>query len=381
MERDEAMSFMTKLLKLMLQQEGSDLFITAGSPPAIKIKGKMTPVTKQPLSANDARAMTQCIMNDRQLKEFEATQECNFAIAPQGLGRFRVNAYVQQGSQGLVVRVIAAEIPNFDKLGLPKVLKDVIMAKNGLIVMVGGTGSGKSTSMAAMIDHRNENSYGHIITIEDPIEYVHVHKNCLVMQREVGVDTKSWEAALHNTLRQAPDVILLGEIRNAEIMNFGIEFAQTGHLAMATLHANNANQAIDRILGFFSTETQVKLMQDISLNLRAIISQRLVKTVDGGRCAAIEILLNTPLIQDLIAKGDIPGIKPIMKKSRELGMQTFDQALFDLYAAGKINYDEAIRNADSANELRLQIKLADNGNGGPKGLDLELESDEETEVY
>lgn len=381
MERDEAMSFMTKLLKLMLQQDGSDLFITTGSPPAIKIKGRMTPVTKQPLSANDARAITQCIMNDRQLKEFEATQECNFAIAPAGIGRFRVNAYTQQGSQGLVVRVIAAEIPNFDKLGLPQVLKDVIMAKNGLIVMVGGTGSGKSTSMAALIDHRNEHSYGHIITIEDPIEYVHPHKNCVIMQREVGVDTKSWEAALHNTLRQAPDVILLGEIRSAEIMNFGLEFAQTGHLAMATLHANNANQAIDRILGFFSTETQMKLMQDISVNLRAIVSQRLVKTVDGGRCAAIEILLNTPLIQDLIAKGDFGGIKPIMKKSRELGMQTFDQALFDLYAAGKINYDEAIRNADSSNELRLQIKLADNGNGGPKGMDLELESEEETEVY
>lgn len=381
MERDEAMSFMTKLLKLMLQQDGSDLFITAGSPPAIKIKGRMTPVTKQPLSANDARAITQCIMNDRQLKEFEATQECNFAIAPAGIGRFRVNAYTQQGSQGLVVRVIAAEIPNFDKLGLPPVLKDVIMAKNGLIIMVGGTGSGKSTSMAALIDHRNENSYGHIITIEDPIEYVHPHKNCVIMQREVGVDTKSWEAALHNTLRQAPDVILLGEIRSAEIMNFGLEFAQTGHLAMATLHANNANQAIDRVLGFFSTETQMKLMQDISVNLRAIVSQRLVKTVDGGRCAAIEILLNTPLIQDLIAKGDFGGIKPIMKKSRELGMQTFDQALFDLYAAGKISYEEAIRNADSSNELRLQIKLADNGNGGPKGMDLELESEEETEVY
>ncbi|NOT86111.1 MAG: PilT/PilU family type 4a pilus ATPase [Methylococcaceae bacterium] len=381
MERDEAMSFMTKLLKLMLQQDGSDLFITTGSPPAIKIKGKMTLVTKQPLSANDARAITQCIMNDRQLKEFEATQECNFAIAPAGLGRFRVNAYTQQGSQGLVVRVIAAEIPNFDKLGLPQILKDVIMAKNGLIVMVGGTGSGKSTSMAALIDHRNEHSYGHIITIEDPIEYVHAHKNCVIMQREVGVDTKSWEAALHNTLRQAPDVILLGEIRSSEIMNFGLEFAQTGHLAMATLHANNANQAIDRILGFFSTETQMKLMQDISVNLRAIVSQRLVKTLDGGRCAAIEILLNTPLIQDLIAKGDFGGIKPIMKKSRELGMQTFDQALFDLYAAGKISYDEAIRNADSSNELRLQIKLADNGNAGPKGMDLELESDEETEVY
>ncbi len=379
MERNEAMTFIIKLLRLMLEKEGSDLFITAGFPPAVKIKGKMIPMSKQPLSPNDAKAVTQCIMNDKQLKEFESTQECNFAIAPPNLGRFRVNAFVQQGCQGLVMRVIAAEIPNFDKLGLPAVLKDVIMAKNGLIIMVGGTGSGKSTSMAAMVDYRNENSYGHIITIEDPIEYVHPHKNCVMMQREVGVDTKSWEIALHNTLRQAPDVILLGEIRDAEIMNFGLEFAQTGHLAMATLHANNANQAIDRVLGFFPTETQVKLMQDLSVNLRAIVSQRLVKTVDGGRCAAIEILLNTPLISDLIAKGEGSSIKPIMKKSRELGMQTFDQALFDLYHSGKINYEEALRNADSTNELRLQIKLAEGGDLSQGGLSLEnKEEDEET---
>jgi len=379
MERNEAMSFIIKLLRLMLEKDGSDLFITAGFPPAVKIKGKMVPMSKQPLSPNDAKAVTQCIMNDKQLKEFESTQECNFAIAPPNLGRFRVNAFVQQGCQGLVMRVIAAEIPNFDKLGLPPVLKDVIMAKNGLIIMVGGTGSGKSTSMAAMVDYRNENSYGHIITIEDPIEYVHPHKNCVMMQREVGVDTKSWEIALHNTLRQAPDVILLGEIRDAEIMNFGLEFAQTGHLAMATLHANNANQAIDRVLGFFPTETQVKLMQDLSVNLRAIVSQRLVKTVDGGRCAAIEILLNTPLISDLISKGENSSIKPIMKKSRELGMQTFDQALFDLYHSGKINYEEALRNADSTNELRLQIKLAEGGDLSQGGLSLESkEEDEET---
>jgi twitching motility protein PilU len=269
-----------------------------------------------------------------------------------------VNVYVQQGMQGLVMRVIASEIPKLDDFGLPEVLKDVIMGKNGLVVMVGGTGSGKSTSMAAMLDHRNEHSYGHIITIEDPIEYVHPHKKCLIMQREVGVDTDSWEAALHNTLRQAPDVIVLGEIRDKEIMDFGIEFAQTGHLALATLHANNANQAIDRILGFFPTEKQAKLMQDISLNLRAIISQRLVRTVDGGRTAAIEILLNTPLISDLIAKGDVSGIKAIMNKSRELGMQTFDQALFDLYNEGRISYEEALKNADSINEVRLKIKLA-----------------------
>jgi twitching motility protein PilU len=275
------------------------------------------------------------------------------------------------------MRVITSEVPNFDKLGLPPVLKDVIMAKNGLIIMVGGTGSGKSTTMAALIDYRNSNTYGHIITLEDPIEYVHPHKNCVMMQREVGVDTKSWEAALHNTLRQAPDVILLGEIRDAEIMNFGMEFAQTGHLAMATLHANNANQAIDRVLSFFSTETQQKLMGDLSINLRAIVSQRLVKTVDGGRCAAIEILLNTPLISEMIAKNDQVGIKPIMAKSKELGMQTFDQALYDLFHAGKITFEEAMANADSANELRLRIKLAAGGDLSNNSLSLHEEEEEE----
>jgi twitching motility protein PilU len=382
MERNEAMGFMIKCLKVMLQQGGSDLFITAGFPPAMKVKGKMTPITKQPLTAEDSKSLTQCIMNDKQLKEFEATQECNFAIAPAGLSRFRCNAYVQQGCQGLVMRVITAEVPNFDKLGLPQVLKEVIMAKNGLIIMVGGTGSGKSTTMAALIDHRNASSYGHIITLEDPIEYVHPHKNCVMMQREVGVDTKSWEAALHNTLRQAPDVILLGEIRDKEIMNFGMEFAQTGHLAMATLHANNANQAIDRVLGFFSTETQQKLMVDLSINLRAIVSQRLVKTTDGGRCAAIEILLNTPLISELIAKGEAASIKPIMAKSKELGMQTFDQALYDLYKAGKIDYNEAIRNSDSENELRLKIKLAEGGDLSNNSLSLhDKDEEEEEEVH
>lgn len=376
MEREEAMSFMLKLLKVLLHKEGSDLFITTGFPPAIKIKGTMTPISKTPLSANDSQALTQCIMNDKQLKEFEETQECNFAIAPANLCRFRVNAYVQQGNQGLVLRVIAAEIPSFEQLGLPPVLKDIISHKNGLIIMVGATGSGKSTSMAAMIDHRNKTSHGHIITIEDPIEFVHEHKNCIMMQREVGVDTQGWEIALHNTLRQAPDVIVLGEIRNAEIMEFGLEFAQTGHLAMATLHANNANQAVDRILGFFPIESHEKLMQDISLNLRAIISQRLVKTQDGGRCAAIEIMLNTPLIADLIAKGDISGMKPIMAKSRELGMQTFDQALLDLYQAGTISYDEALRNADSRNELRLQIKLAGGEDKETGSLSLTMNEDD-----
>ena len=371
MERNEAMSFMLKLLKILLHKEGSDLFITTGFPPAIKVKGLLKPISEQPLSAEDSKALTQCIMNDKQLKEFEETQECNFAIAPANLCRFRVNAYIQQGYQGLVLRAIAAEIPNFDTLGLPSVLKDIISNKNGLIIMVGATGSGKSTSMASMIDHRNATSYGHIITIEDPIEYVHTHKNCIMMQREVGVDTQDWEIALHNTLRQAPDVIVLGEIRDAKIMEFGLEFAQTGHLAMATLHANNANQAIDRILGFFPVESREKLMQDISLNLRAIISQRLVRTVDGERTAAIEILINTPLISDLIAKGDISGMKPIMAKSRELGMQTFDQALLELYQAGRISYDEALKNADSKNELRLQIKLSGGEERQSGGLSLE----------
>lgn len=358
MERNEAMSLVVKLLSMLLEQGGSDLFITAGFPPAIKVKGVMTPLSQHPLTAEDAQAITQSVMNDKQLKQFDATKECNFAIAPAGLCRFRVNAYVQQGMQGLVIRVIASEIPNIEDLGLPAILKDIIMTQNGLVVMVGGTGSGKSTSMAAMIDHRNEHSFGHIITVEDPIEYVHPHKNCVIMQREVGVDTDGWEEALHNTLRQAPDVIVLGEIRDKKIMDFGIEFAQTGHLALATLHANNANQAIDRILGFFPSEKQAKLVQDISLNLRAIISQRLIRTLDGERCAAIEILINTPLVADLIARGDVSGIKAVMAKSRELGMQTFDQAVFDLYQAGKISYDEALRNADSVNEVRLKIKLA-----------------------
>lgn len=380
MERDEAMSFMMKLLKLMTKEGGSDLFITAGFPPAMKLKGKMTPMTKKPLTASDSMALTQCIMNDKQLKEYEETKECNFAIHPPGLSRFRVNAFVQQGCQGVVMRIITAEVPDFDKLKLPVVLKEVIAAKNGLIVMVGGTGSGKSTTMAAMIDYRNRSSYGHIITLEDPIEYVHPHKNCVIMQREIGVDALSWEMALHNTLRQAPDVILLGEIRDAEIMNFGLEFAQTGHLAMGTLHANNANQAIDRILGFFEMEKQKKLMQDLSLNLRSIISQRLIKTVDGGRAAAIEILRNSPLIQELIANGDVGGIKPIMAKSSDLGMQTFDQALFDLYEEDRIDYEQAIANADSPNELRLKIKLeSKNAEGGLGSSSLKLREIEEKE--
>ena len=358
MEREQAIKFMLDLLRLMRQKNASDLFITVGFPPAMKIDGKMTPVSKQALTSENATAMTQCIMNDKQLKEFGATKECNFAIAPPGIGRYRCNAYVQQGYPGLVLRTITTDIPDIDDLGLPEVLKDVVMTKNGLVIMVGGTGSGKSTSLAAMIDYRNRNSYGHIITIEDPIEYVHAHKGCVIMQREVGVDTEDWEIALKNTLRQAPDVILLGEIRDRETMEFAIQFAETGHLAMATLHANNANQALDRIINFFPEERRLQLLMDLSANLRSIISQRLLKTKDGkGRVAAIEILINSPLIKDLILKGEVHEIKSIMKKSTELGMKTFDQALFDLYEADRISYDDAMRNADSMNELRLRIKL------------------------
>tara|TARA_B100000953_G_scaffold298000_1_gene293935 strand:- start:271 stop:1434 length:1164 start_codon:yes stop_codon:yes gene_type:complete len=358
MERDKAMKFMRDLLKVLVEKDGSDLFITVGFPPAMKIHGKVTPVSKTKLTPENAKSLCQAIMNDKQLKEFEATKECNFAVAPEGIGRFRANAYIQQGYNGLVLRVIETDVPNIDKLKLPEVLKDVVMTKNGLVIMVGGTGSGKSTSLAAMIDYRNDNTYGHIITIEDPIEYVHPHKKCIIMQREVGVDTDDWEIALKNTLRQAPDVILLGEIRDRETMEFAIAFAETGHLAMATLHANSANQALDRIINFFPEERKSQLLMDLSLNLKSVISQRLLKTPDGkGRVAAIEILLNSPLISDLILKGDVHEIKTIMSKSNELGMKTFDQALFDLYEADKISYDDALRSADSMNELRLRIKL------------------------
>ncbi len=358
MERDKAMKFMRDLLKALVERDGSDLFITVGFPPAMKIHGKVTPVSKTKLTPENAKSLCQAIMNDKQLKEFEATKECNFAVAPEGIGRFRANAYIQQGYNGLVLRVIETDVPNIDKLKLPEVLKDVVMTKNGLVIMVGGTGSGKSTSLAAMIDYRNDNTYGHIITIEDPIEYVHPHKKCIIMQREVGVDTDDWEIALKNTLRQAPDVILLGEIRDRETMEFAIAFAETGHLAMATLHANSANQALDRIINFFPEERKSQLLMDLSLNLKSVISQRLLKTPDGkGRVAAIEILLNSPLISDLILKGDVHEIKTIMSKSNELGMKTFDQALFDLYEADKISYDDALRSADSMNELRLRIKL------------------------
>lgn len=382
MEREQAVKAMQDLLKLMIDKKGSDLFITVGYPPAMKIQGKMTPVSKTELSPENCKAMVYAVMNDRQLKEYEATKECNFAVAPRGIGRFRANAFIQQGFCGLVMRVIETDVPNIDKLGLPEVLKESVMVKNGLIIMVGGTGSGKSTSLAAMIDYRNQNSYGHIITIEDPIEYVHPHKNCLIMQREVGVDTDDWDIALKNTLRQAPDVILLGEIRDRETMEFGVAFAETGHLAMATLHANSSNQALDRIINFFPEERKTQLLMDLSLNLKAVISQRLVKTPDGkGRRAAIEILLNSPLMADLILKGEVHEIKGLMAKSEEMGMKTFDQALFDLQQAGEISLEEALRNADSVNEVRLRIKLeGKDAKDSDKmaGLDhLSLEEDEE----
>ncbi|MBI2802454.1 MAG: PilT/PilU family type 4a pilus ATPase [Gammaproteobacteria bacterium] len=358
MEREQAIKYMRDLLKLMVDKKGSDLFITVEFPPAIKIDGKVTPVSKTKLTPENTKALTYAIMNDRQLKEYEASKECNFAIAPAGIGRFRVNAYVQQSYTGMVLRTIETDVPTLDRLGLPEVMKEISLTKRGLVIMVGGTGSGKSTSLAAMINHRNEHSYGHIITIEDPIEYVHPHKNCILMQREVGVDTDDWEIALKNTLRQAPDVILLGEIRDRKTMEFGMAFAETGHLAMATLHANSANQALDRIINFFPEDRHQQLFMDLSLNMKAIISQRLMKKIDGrGRVAAIEVMLNSPLIADLILKGEVHMIKEIMSKSNELGMKTFDQALFDLYEADLITYEDALRNADSMNELRLKIKL------------------------
>ncbi len=358
MDQSQAEKFVFDLLRLMVSKKASDLFITAGFPPAMKIDGKVTPVTKQPLTPQQARELARSVMNDKQAAEFDATNECNFAVGIPGLARFRVNAFVQRGSAGLVFRTIATKIPSFEELGLPEVLKEVTMTKRGLVIFVGGTGSGKSTSLAAMVGYRNENSYGHIITIEDPVEFVHDHKNCVITQREVGVDTENWHIALKNTLRQAPDVILIGEIRDRETMDYAIAFAETGHLCMATLHANSTNQALDRIINFFPEERRNQLLMDLSLNTKAFISQRLIPKKSGkGRVAAMEIMLNSPLISDLIFKGEVHAIKEIIAKSRELGMQTFDQALFDLYEAGEITYEDALRNADSVNEVRLRIKL------------------------
>ncbi len=359
MERDQATKFINDLLKLMVSRNGSDLFITADFPPAIKVDGKVTKVSPQPLSGAHTLALARSLMNDKQVAEFERTKECNFAISPPGVGRFRANAFIQQGKVGMVLRVIPSLLPTIDSLGLPQVLKEVVLAKRGLCILVGATGSGKSTSLAAMVDWRNENSYGHIITIEDPVEFVHPHKNCVVTQREVGLDTDSWEIALKNSLRQAPDVILMGEIRDRDTMEHAIAFAETGHLCLATLHANSANQALDRIINFFPEERRPQLLMDLSLNLRALVSQRLIPKQDGkGRVAAVEVMLNSPLISDLVFKGEVAEIKEIMKKSRQLGMQTFDQALFDLYETNVISYEDALRNADSLNDLRLQIKLS-----------------------
>ncbi|GAA4013636.1 PilT/PilU family type 4a pilus ATPase [Actimicrobium antarcticum] len=358
MEREQATKFMHDLLRLMVSKNGSDLFITTDFPPAFKIDGKITPVSNQLLSSAHTLELARAIMSDKQAAEFESSKECNFAISPGGLGRFRVSAFVQQQKVGMVLRTISTRIPGIDELGLPPQLKDIVMTKRGLVIMVGATGSGKSTTLAAMLGHRNEHSHGHIITIEDPVEYIHPHRNCIVTQRDIGLDTDGWGVALKNALRQAPDVIQIGEIRDRETMDHAIAFAETGHLCLATLHANSANQALDRIINFFPEERRQQLLMDLSLNLKGMISQRLIPLRDTtGRCVAIEIMLNSPLISDLIFKGDVHEIKEIMKKSRELGMQTFDQALFDLYEADKISYENALRNADSVNDLRLSIKL------------------------
>jgi twitching motility protein PilU len=357
MEREQAIKLVQQLLTLMKQKNGSDLFISAGFPPAIKVDGAMTPVMEKPLSGEASAIIMRSLMTDRQVKEFESTNECNFAIAPPNIGRFRVNAFVQQNKVSGVLRTINTTIPTFESLGLPEQLRKIVMEKRGLVLMVGGTGSGKSTSLAAMIGYRNENTKGHIITIEDPIEYVHPHRGCIVNQREVGTDTFSWDNALKITLRQAPDVILIGEIRTQEGMEYAVNFAETGHLVLATLHANSSNQALDRIINFFPEAKREQLLMDLSLNIKAIISQRLIRKEGGGRVAAMEILLNSPLISDLIFKGEVHGIKEVMKQSTEQGMITFDQFLFNLFEAGQISYDEAVRNADSQNEVRLDIKL------------------------
>lgn len=368
MEREQATELINDLLRQMIGHGGSDLFLTVDFPPAMKLDGRVVKMTDQPLTPAQTQALAQAILSEKQALEFERTKECNFAIAPMGIGRFRANAFVQQGRVGLVLRTIPSTLPELDKMGLPEVLKEVVLAKRGLCIVVGGTGSGKSTTLAAMVNWRNTAASGHIITIEDPIEFVHPHKSCVVTQREVGLDTESWEAALKNTLRQAPDVIMMGEIRDRETMEHAIQFAETGHLCLATLHANSANQALDRVINFFPEERRAQLLMDLSLNLRSLISQRLVPRQDGkGRFAAVEILLNSPLISDLIFKGEVGEIKEVMKKSSNLGMQTFDQALFQAFEAELITLEDALRNADSVNDLRLQIKL---GSQRAKSLDL-----------
>ncbi len=369
MERDQAIRFVHDLLRLLLTKKGSDLFLTADFPPAFKLDGRVLPVSNQPLNANHTAELVRAIMNDRQAADFEATNECNFAINPTGIGRFRVSAFVQQGKVGIVFRVIADRIPTTEELNLPPIFNELAMAKRGVVIVVGATGCGKSTTLAAMVGYRNENSQGHIITIEDPIEYVHPHRNCIITQREVGVDCDSWQVALKNTLRQAPDVILIGEVRDRETMEHAISFAETGHLVMCTLHANSTNQALDRVINFFPEEKRQQLLMDLSLNLRAMVSQRLVAFKDRrGRIPAVEIMLNSPLISDLIFKGEVHEIREVMKRSREQGMQTFDQALFELHERELISYEDALRNADSVNDLRLQIKLNSKLYGGVAGI-------------
>jgi twitching motility protein PilU len=369
MERDQATRFVHDLLKLLLSKKGSDLFLTADFPPAFKVDGRVLPVSNQPLTPQHTAELVRAIMNDRQAAEFEKTKECNFAISPTGIGRFRVSAFVQQGKVGIVLRVIADHIPTAEELNLPTLINDLAMAKRGIVLVVGATGAGKSTTMAAMVGYRNENSQGHIITIEDPIEYVHPHRNCVITQREVGVDCESWGVALRNTLRQAPDVILIGEVRDRETMEHAIAFAETGHLVMCTLHANSTNQALDRIIHLFPEDRRQQLLMDMSLNLRAMISLRLIAFRDRkGRVPAVEIMLNSPLISELIFKGEVQEIREVMKRSREQGMQTFDQALFDLHERELITYEDALRNADSVNDLRLQIKLNSKLFGGVAGI-------------
>ena len=362
MDRDKAIRYMHDLLRMMVQKDGSDLFITAGAVPSMKVDGKMTPMSNQSLSPAHTQVLVHSIMNDRQMAEFDSSQECNFAISLPGVSRFRVNAFTQRGSVGVVLRVIRTDIPEFADLDLPPILQDIAMTSRGLVIFVGATGSGKSTSLAAMVGYRNENSKGHIITIEDPIEFIHNHRNCIVTQREIGVDTESYDVALKNTLRQAPDVILIGEIRDRETMDYAIAFAETGHLCLSTLHANSTNQALDRIINFFPEERRAQLLMDLSLNLKGIVSQRLIPKYDGeGRVPAVEVMLNSPLMSDLIFKGQVHEIKELISKSNELGMHTFDQALFDLYESGQITYEDALRNADSLNDLRLRIKLESKG--------------------
>jgi twitching motility protein PilU len=361
-DRGKAIKYMHDLLRTMVKKDGSDLFITAGAVPSIKVDGELKPLSNQSLSPQHTQVLVSAIMNDKQRAEFEETQECNFAISLPGVSRFRVNAFTQRGSVGVVLRVIRSEIPKFEDLNLPPILKDISMTKRGLVIFVGATGSGKSTSLAAMVGHRNENSYGHIITIEDPIEFIHNHRNCIITQREVGVDTEDYGVALKNTLRQAPDVILIGEIRDRETMDHAIAFAETGHLCLSTLHANSTNQALDRIINFFPEDRRQQLLMDLSLNLKSLVSQRLIPTISGqGRVAAIEIMINSPLMADLIFKGNVQDMKELIAKSNEIGMQTFDQALYNLYENGQIKYEDALRNADSVNDLRLRIKLEGKG--------------------